>query len=165
MKGYHGIEKLETQINCSALPQCAITWKFTCVFLSGHHLTNRCFSPTKSHFDVFPCCIRLLLQVDSPSLFRASRAAGLQKLLFFLNRCFHGLKLSSHLLVEEVSCCCGVVCCFVVRGYLSLPTSSGGLKHPACFRKPGPNKTKSRNWFDKIVFGIRCCSTGKSQLG
>lgn len=33
----------------------------------------------KSHFDVFPCCVWPLLHVDCPSLFRASRVAGLQK--------------------------------------------------------------------------------------
>lgn len=66
------------------------------------------------------------------------------------------------LLVEEVSCCCGVVWCFVAVwdsgrwwGVINVPASVN----------QAPNKTKSRDWFYEIALRIRCCSIGRAQKG
>lgn len=97
-----------------------------------------------------------------------SLLAGHQRFTGFISlfwiHYFHGFKLSSHLPVEEVSRCCGVVWCFVVEwgcgwrwGVINAPHLLQQTR-PLIRQSPGID-------FYKIASGIRCCSIGRAQQG
>lgn len=89
--------------------------------------THRCF-PRLNHTLMFSLLCWAFVAGGQPTFILF--LTGYQDFRSISSHYFHALKLSSHLLVEEVSCCCKVMVLFCCGGAASAFRPRGGVKSP-----------------------------------